>query len=327
MKKNVILVLVISLILSIATITGCQKSTGKLEDTVNVKLVTPAGGPTLAVLPMLEQDLKEKYNINLEFEMVSSPSVLSSDIVSNSVDMAIIPTNLAANLYNKGTDYKIGGVAVWGNLYLIANKEIESINDIKGEEVATFGQGLTPDIIFNYILDNKGIDKDAMKLNYLPGASAVAPLFISGKTNVALVPEPMLSTILLKKPKTKIILDLQEEWAKMTKSGKSYPQAVLVINSKFVDNYKNVVDIIVKELQSSITYANENPDKLGELAEKYETGLTKKVVTNSIKGMNLDYKSATDVKEIIESYLSILKDYNEKSIGGKLPDEKIYMEK
>lgn len=328
MKKIVSIVVMIGLILSIIMVSGCSKATTRLEDTVNIKFITPAGGPTLAVLSMLEQDLQEKYNVNLEFEMVSATDVLAADLISGSVDMAIIPTNLAANLYNQGVDYKIGGVAVWGNLYLIANKDIESIEDLKGMEITTFGQGLTPDIIFNYILESNGLKQGSnVNLNYLAGASAVAPLFISGQTNVALVAEPMLSTIMIKKPDTKIVLDLQEEWAHITTSGQSYPQAVVVINSNFVDNQRNAVDFILKELENSIKYANNNPHELGELAQKYETGLTKEVVANSIRGMNLNYISAAESKDTINAYLAILKDFNEKSIGGKLPDETIYMEK
>lgn len=323
---NIRNILVTILILSIALIGGCSKDSKKLDDTVNVKLVTPAGGPTLAVLSMLEQDLLGEYNIELDFEMVSATNSLSADLISETIDIAIIPTNLAANLYNQGVDYKIGGVAIWGNLYLIANEEM-SLQDIKGKEITTFGQGLTPDIIFNYLLEENGIDptKD-VKLNYLAGVSAVAPMFISGQTDIALVAEPMLSTIKMKKPDTKIVLDLQKEWANIPTNGQSYPQAVVVINSKFVDNQQKAVELILDELNNSIKFANENPQELGDLAEKYEIGLTRDVVAGSIVGMNINYVSAKDAKDTIIKYLNILKDFNEKSVGGKLPDETIYMD-
>ncbi len=44
--------------------------------------------------------------------------------------------------------------------------------------------------------------------------SELAPLFIEGKAKYAVVPEPMLTQIMTKKPETKIVASLNEQWKK-----------------------------------------------------------------------------------------------------------------
>ena len=100
-------------------------------------------------------------------------------------------------------------------------------------------------------------------------------MYIAGETDIALVAEPVLTNILEKKPDTFVIFDLQEEWVQITKTGQSYPQAVVVINSNFVDNHQKATKLLLNEIEKSIEFGNDNPEKLGELAEKYETGLSK----------------------------------------------------
>ena len=176
MKKMMIYIIICAMLLTF--IVGCGKS-DKLDEVTKIVIVTPAGGPTLAILPMLEEDLLEKYNIEIDFKMVSAVNAISADLVSENIDVAIIPTNLASNLYNKGVNYKIAGIATWGNVFLIGNEKIESIEDIKGKEITSFGQGLTPDLIFKYLLKENGIDAEKdIKINYLAGVSAVAPMSV-----------------------------------------------------------------------------------------------------------------------------------------------------
>lgn len=321
MKKIIVSIFIIGLIL-----TGCNKEHSP-EETLTIQLIAPAGGPTLAVQGLLEEDLLESYNVNLEFEMITSTDALAAKLVSGEADMAIVPTNLASNLYNKDVDYVVGAVVVWGNLYLIGNQPIDSLEDLKGKSIYTFGQGLTPDIVLKYIFSQNNINlEEEVDLNYISGASGVAPLFLSGDAEIALVPEPILSTILTKKPETEILVDLQGKWAENVDDNSSYPQSVLVINRNLVDNHADLVHNFIKEIEKSINYANENPEKLGDLAESNEIGLTKGIVVKSIPRMNMKLVTAQDAKEEIFDYLGIIEDFNPKAIGGAVPDEDFFIQ-
>ena len=62
------------------------------------------------------------------------------------------------------------------------------------------GRGLTPDVVFRSLLKENGLEPDKdVSLNYVNGATELAQLFISGKSTVSIMPEPVLSKVLTKK--------------------------------------------------------------------------------------------------------------------------------
>mgnify|MGYP000228858012 FL=1 len=107
-------------------------------------------------------------------------------------DIGIVPSNLAGQLYNKNLNYKIIGTVGWGSFYIISREDIGDIKDLKGKEIYTIGKGLTPDIILQSILEENGINPDKdLKINYLSGGNELAPLYLAGKINIAMISEPV----------------------------------------------------------------------------------------------------------------------------------------
>ena len=81
-------------------------------------------------------------------------------IVQGQVDVAAIPANLAAVLYQK-TDKNISVLAVntLGVLYLVENgNSIQSAEDLKGKTIYASGKGATPEYALNSVLKANGLD-------------------------------------------------------------------------------------------------------------------------------------------------------------------------
>ena len=51
------------------------------------------------------------------------------------------------------------------------------------------------------------------------------------------------------------------------------------------------------------------------------------VVKKSIPKMGLNFVHAQDAKKTLNEYYKIMKDYDPKNIGGKVPDENLYLNK
>lgn len=324
---------------------GCQKTESPMEDVYgdkdkvetvktvevpepqveaqSIHVVTPAGSPAISLLQMM--DVKEKSDSStVHFEIMTSTEALKSKIISEEADAAIVPTNLASVLYNKGIDYKIAATGIWGNLYLVANKEI-ALEELGDTEIVAFGQSLTPDILLRYLLKEKGIDVEQLNIRYVGGASEVAPLFLTDQAEIALVPEPMLSKIKMKKKDAAVIMDLQSMYKEVTGSELSYPQASLIVKGKLIEERPDVVNNLVQSYENSINYLHSNSEEAAVLGEsKEEIGLSKGIILSSLPGSNISFASAQDAKESINRYLSILMEFNPKTIGGKLPDEHFY---
>mgnify|MGYP003879810207 CR=1 FL=1 len=301
------------------------------EENVEVKSVKfcfPNGVPALTAAKLAYEKPIIDENVQIEYELESTPDLLASKILKGEADIAIVPSNLAAQAYNKEIPYKLAGTSVWGTLYMMSTEGIESIADLKGKEIYSFGKDLTPDLVFKYVLKENGIDPDRdVYVTYLNAANEVAPAFISGKTNLAVLSEPAVTNVLMKKDDAKIVLDFNQEWSNITGIEKGYPQASLIIKADLIENHKEFVEKFIEAYIDSIAWAKENPEKLGQYAEELEFGMTKDAVVQGIDRMNMGPLYVDDMKKEYEAYYNVLLDFAPNVIGGKLPDEGFYFER
>ena len=338
MKRMLIILLSLLLIFTVA----CSKekpaesnvgteengSAEQNQEKKTVKFCFPNGVPALTVAKFAYENPIIDENMEIEYEIQSTPDLLASKILKGEADIAIVPSNLAAQAYNKEIPYKLVGTSVWGTLYMMSTEEIDSFDSLKGKEVYSFGKNLTPDLVFKYVLKENGIEPDKdVSITYLNAASEVGPAFISGKTNLAVLSEPAVTNIMMKKDNAKVVFDFNEEWSKITGIEQGYPQASLIIKSDLLEDHKEFVDKFIQVYSENLQWAKENPEKLGEYAEKLEYGITKDMVVNGIERMNMGPLYVEDMKKEYEVYYNVLLNFAPDVIGGKLPDEEFYFER
>ncbi len=303
--------------------------TNKDKDRNNFKAVV-LSGPTAITMTTLLKDKPVFDGKNIEYEVVNAPDVMTARLLSGEADFAVIPTNLGAKLYNKGKDkfnYKIAASTVWGVLYVISTEEIAAWEDLKGKEIVTIGKGLTPDILFRYLAEENGINPDEdLNIEYLPSPQELAQTMIAGKSKIAVMPQPLLSAVLMQNKDVKIALDLQDEWEKVT-GLESYPQSSLVIENELIENYPGLVEGFLEKYEESINWTNENPEGAGVIIEELNIGLKAKIAERSIPDSNLKFVGANEARAAIDEYLGVLKNFSPDSIGGELPSDEFYMER
>ena len=301
----------------------------KEKEPLELSVAAPSGAPTLSLIKMFKEQPVLGENVKVSYESVKSPDLINARVMSGEVDIAVVPTNAAAILYNKEVPYKLAVSNVWGVLYRVTSDAgVTAWEDLKGKEVHTIGRGLTPDIVLRYLLSENGINPDKdITINYYNDGAELAANFIAGKSHIAVIPEPVLSNVLLKKKDAKMILDLQEEWAKATSMTSSYPQASLIIKDELLENHPEVVAAFLEAFEDSINWANNNPEEAGAYNEELKTGLTIETVVQGIERSRIQFVEAAKAQEAIETYLGILLKYAPDQVGGKLPDEGFYYKK
>jgi NitT/TauT family transport system substrate-binding protein len=173
---------------------------------------------------------------------------------------------------------------------------------------------------------NNGMDPDNdVTLNYFSGSTELAGNFISGEANYALIPEPLLTNVLMKRTDAKVVIDMQEAWSETTGLD-NYPQASLVISTKLIEEHPDVVESFLEIYNESTDWINENPSEAGVYYENLEIGLNAAIIAKAMDGSNIDFVYARDAKEALDAYLQVLYDFNPGLIGGKMPDEGFYFE-
>lgn len=324
MKKRIIKILILAI--CIACLSGCSSKENLKED-VSVKVSMPDGLPSIALskLAFKNKNIKDGYNVNYNIE--KTPDNLSTTVMKGEADIAVVPSNMAAIAYNKTKNYEIAGTTGLGSFYLVSNDDIGGFKDLKGKEVVNTGKGLTPDITNKFIIKSNGLNEKDINFTYVNSANELVPMIVSKKANTAIVPEPALTALKIKNPEIKVVKSLNEEYKNITKSDYGYPQATIIVKSDFAKNNKEFVNLFLEGVKESIIFVNSNPDKAGEYCEKIGVGTKKEVINKSIENANLQFIGVEESIKDYKGYYKILSEYDVKSIGGKIPDEKVFYKK
>lgn len=289
----------------------------------SIKVLTPDGLPALSIVNMMV-DVKNIDGVDVEYKVEKLSDALVVDMLKREGDIAIVPSNFSAQLYNKNLGYKILGTVGWGSFYVVSRENISSLEELKGKEIYTFGKGLTPDIIFQAILSKKGIDKKDIKKNYLSSGNEVASLYLGKKIDTVVIPEPMLSKVLSKSLSSNLVANLNDEWKNIISSDLGYPQATLVVKEEIYNSKPELVAGFVESLIESISLVYKEQEKTIENIKSNKLGIDTSILDKILTRANIFYTPILDCQEEYNRYFEILESVNKKVIGGKLPDEEIY---
>ncbi|CAM2079733.1 MULTISPECIES: ABC transporter substrate-binding protein [Clostridia] len=305
MKKILNFIIVITMI--ILMISCNQENSSIINEEINARLISPDGLPSIAISKLIADNNKIE-NITLECSIEKTTDLLLSELMKGEADLAIVPSNLALQADKKDLGYKVAATIGWGSLYLVSTEEISNISELEGCEVYNTGKGLTPDIVFKNILSKNNVNEENIDFSYVGAASELAPLLISGQAKYAVVPEPVLSTVMAKNSDIKIILSLNDEWIKANNVENGYPQSTLLIKEEFYNKIKdtNAYDKLIEAFNESEKWVIDNPQLAAEKCEELGITVNKDVINESIKNSNLKFTKIEDSKEEYEIYFSTI---------------------
>lgn len=287
-------------------------------------------GPTaLGMLKLMEDNTSGNALNNYKFETFTAPTDVVPKIVNKSIDIAAVPTNVAATLYKK-TEKNVSIIAVntLGVLSIVTNSvEINSVADLKGKTIYATGQGATNEYALNYILEKNGLKVGTdVKVEFLTEHSELATKVIANQVQIAMLPQPFVTNVTLKNQNVKIALDLTEEWEKIPDNDSQLVMGCIVVRNDFLKENKAAVDNFLSEYSASTTYANEKVAETAALSEKHDI-LPAAVVSKALPKCNIVYLAGNDMKKSVSKYLEVLFAANSASIGGEIPDDNFYYEK
>ncbi|APW65774.1 ABC transporter substrate-binding protein [Poseidonibacter parvus] len=270
----------------------------------------------------------------VEFKLWKNPDELRALTLKNRADFIAVPTNVAANLYNRGVRIKLLNVSVWGILGMITRDEtLKTLADFKGKEIAMPFRADMPDIIFEELVKAQGMDpKKDFKLKYMSNPFDAMQNLILRQVDHALLAEPAISIALMKTgsfplklvaPDLYRSVDLQKEWGKTFKVESKVPQAGMSVIGDMILN-KKAIKRFNEEYAKSLQWYKNNPKEAASIVVEEIPMLDEAGVAESIKHVQLNTVSAEDSKEDLEFFYKLLEKNNPKTIGGKLPNDAFY---
>ncbi len=303
---------IVLLIIAIISLVGCSN-----KSTERVFNVSALNGPTgIGFVNMIKEN-DDMFN----FSLAKSPDEVVAGITKGDIDIASVPANLASVLYNKNQDISVLAINTLGVLYIVENgNNIDSIEDLKGKTILATGKGATPEYALNYILEKAGI-KDEVKVEFKSEHSELASLLSQDKANIALLPQPFVTTVLEKNKNLRVALDLNKEWEDLV--GSKMITGVLIAKNSIIENNKKDLDKFLNEYEKSIKLANDNIEQTAKLTQEYDI-LPENIALKAIPKCNITYINNEDMKNLLIDYYNVLLKQNPKSIGGELPSEEFY---
>lgn len=165
-----------------------------------VRIFVPDGATALA-LAFFMNEPQTVGGAKLEITVVS-PTKIGGIAASGSADIAVLPSNAAAKLYNASGKYKLLMTLTHGNLYVVGG-DMSGVSDLVGKRVGVIVRGQVPDLVLRYILKKKGIEyafsdvaiEGKVALTYFENSGAVAQALKAGKVDFGLLAEPVASAV------------------------------------------------------------------------------------------------------------------------------------
>ena len=259
------------------------------------------------------------------FTLAGSADEVTPALIKGELDMACVPANLAAVLYNK-TEGAVQVLAVntLGVLYIVENGEsVQSLADLKGKTVVAAGKGSTPEYALRYLLSENGIDPDAdVTLDWKSEHSECVAALASGQASVALLPQPFVTVAQGKLEGLRVALDLSAQWDALGLDSRLIT-AGLLVRKAFADEHPEAVAKFLEEYAASTDYANSNPAETAALVEKLGI-VNAAVAEKALPKCNLVCITGAEMKTAVSGYLQTLYDLKPEAVGGAMPDDGFY---
>lgn len=340
MKKRIIALLMAALMLfSLVSCSDKQQPQNQgqtpneqvaLDTQKEIKVMVLNGTTGFGMAKLMEDKEAGNAALNYNFQVQTDASVINAALISGQANIAALPTNAAAVLYNKtkGTNAEVKVVALntLGVLYVVENgSTVKSFADLKGKTIYVPAKGSNPEYIVNYLCAKNGLEvgKD-ITLDFTYNAPAeLRTAVAAGKVKYAVLPEPMVTIAKSANADLNVALDLTKEWDKVEKPG-SLVQGCIVARKDFIDSNKAELDKFLEEYEKSVKFTLENVGGAGELIAKHGIFEKAPVATKAIPNCNICFVKGEQMKTALEVFYKILFDANAKSVGGAVPSDSHY---
>lgn len=278
-------------------------------------------GPTTMGIANL---LSEKYLGDVSFTMSAAADEVVAAVVKGEVDIALVPANVAAILYQK-TEHKISVIDIntLGVLYIVDKSgDIKSIKDLEGKKLYMTGKGTTPDYVLQYLLKNNGVDINAVDINFCSEAAEVITSMAADEKAVGLLPQPFVTTAMMKDDSLKIALDLTEEWEKVNSNSKLLT-GVTIVRNEYLENNPDMVKAFIAAHKKSVDAAAADLDKTAGYIEELRI-VGAGVVKKAFDKCHIVCITGAEMQKDLSGYIQTLLDMDPATVGGTLPDNGFY---
>ena len=282
-------------------------------------------GPTAMGLAKMMRD--HENDDAYAFTIAASADAVTPALLKGEIDMACIPANLAAILYNKtGGEIQVLAINTLGVLYIVENGDaLQSIDDLRGQTIVAAGKGSTPEYTLRYLLRENGIDPDRdITIDWKSEHAECVAALAAGQATIALLPQPFVTAAQSKIEGLRMAIDLNEVWNALD-NGSALITGVIVARRQAVEENPEAVRAFLREYADSVAWTNENAADAAAIIGEYGI-VDAPIAERALPHCNIVCITGAELTEKLRGYLQVLYNADPAAIGGAIPDDDFYFE-
>ena len=316
MKKLTSMLLALALVLSLAACGGAASSSvassaasseavpeaaseaasseeaKELSTTDALRIAGLKGPTTMGLVNLLSMEEDGTASMDYDLQLYGAADEIVPLLMKGELDMAAIPANLAATLYQK-TEGGIQAVAV-----------------------NTLG-------VLCYLLNANGIDPDKdVTIEYYSEATEVTAQMANTEDAIAVLPQPYVTAAGLQDDTLRVALDLTEEWNKVADT--QLITGVTVVRKEYAEEHPDVVAAFLTDYAKSVEAANTDLDGTAALCEEQGVVAKAAIAKKALPNCNIVCLTGDELKTNASAYLQVLFDADPKAVGGAMPGDDFY---
>lgn len=325
MKKKILSLLLAALLL----LPACGATAKGMSAEGPVRIAGLKGPTTMGLVNLLDMEQQGTAALDYDLQLYGTADEIVPGLIKGELDMAAIPANLAAALYQKTKGgIQVMAVNTLGVLYVVEKGDtVHSMADLAGRTILSTGKGTTPEYLLRYLLEKNGLDPDKdVKIQYCSEATEVtAQMAAAQKDAIAVLPQPYVTVAGMKDPSLRVALDLTAEWDKVSDS--QLVTGVTVVQTQYAQEHPDVVEAFLQEYAQSVRTANTDLDRTAALCEQQGVVAKAAIAKKALPACNIVCRTGDEMQKDVSAYLSVLCAADPAAVGGKLPDEGFYWKK
>lgn len=326
MKKKILLLLLAAALLLLP---ACGATAKGMSAEGPVRIAGLKGPTTMGLVNLLDMEQQGSAALDYDLQLYGTADEIVPGLIKGELDMAAIPANLAAALYQKTKGgIQVMAVNTLGVLYVVEKGDtVHSMADLAGRTILSTGKGTTPEYLLRYLLEKNGLDPDKdVKIQYCSEATEVtAQMAAAQKDAIAVLPQPYVTAAGMKDPSLRVALDLTAEWDKVSDS--QLVTGVTVVRTQYAQEHPDVVEAFLQEYAQSVRTANTDLDRTAALCEQQGVVAKAAIAKKALPACNIVCRTGDEMQKDVSAYLSVLCAADPAAVSGKLPDEGFYWKK
>lgn len=287
-----------------------------------VTQVASLKGPTSMGLSALMTSENEHY----EFNIYAAADEIVPLVVKGEVDIALVPANLAATLYQKTNGaIEVANINTLSVLQVVTPGDVEmsDLTALKGKTIYMTGKGTTPEASLRYLVEKNGMSWDDMTVEFKTEATEVVSALQTDPTAFAILPEPFATVAIQQLDNRHIALSLGDEWDRVSDNGSQLVTGVTIVRKEFAEAHPAAMLQFAADAAESVAYVNGHPEDAATKIESLDI-VKAPIAKLAIPRCNLVCMTGEEMRTALSGYLDALYTFDPQMIGGKLPDDAFY---